>query len=94
MYNGETAMEVSVWDYDKYGADDLIATGVIQVEQFCRGFEGSVPLNLPDGKKRKANMKQMFIVMGVQWDPPKENMSNTLDKTKSTTMAQIGNQTR
>jgi hypothetical protein len=94
MYNGETAMEVSVWDYDKYGADDLIATGVIQVEQFCKGFEGSVPLNLPDGKKRKANMKQMFIVMGVQWDPPKDNMSNTLDKTKSTTMAQIGNQTR
>lgn len=98
LYNGETALEVSVWDYDRYGSDDLIATGVIQVEQFCRGFEGSVPLNLPEGKKRKANMKQMMIVMGVQWDPPKDpNAGRSLDQTKSSTMRsamqQIANQT-
>jgi len=69
-----------------------------QVEQFCRGFEGSVPLNLPEGKKRKANMKQMMIVMGVQWDPMKDpNAGRTLDQTKSSTMRsamqQIANQT-
>jgi len=98
LYNGETALEVSVWDYDRYSADDLIATGVIQVEQFCRGFEGSVPLNLPEGKKRKANMKQMMIVMGVQWDPPKDpNAGRNNDTTKSTSMKsamqQIANQT-
>merc|ERR1719456_376561 len=87
LYNGETALEVSVWDYDKYSNDDLVATGVIQVEQFCRGFEGSVPLNLPEGKKRKANMKQMMIVMGVQWDPPKDpNAGRNNDTTKSTSM--------
>merc|ERR1719487_363537 len=95
LYNGETALEVSVWDYDRYSADDLIATGVIQVEQFCRGFEGSVPLNLPEGKKRKANMKQMMIVMGVQWDPPP--VAGGLNQTKSTNMSgavkQIANQT-
>jgi hypothetical protein len=83
LYNGETVLEVSVWDYDKYSNDDLIATGTIQVEQFCRGFEGSVPLNLPEGKKRKASMKQMMIVMGVQWDPPKA--AATLDQTKAST---------
>lgn len=88
LYNGETALEVSVWDYDKYSADDLIATGVIQVEQFCKGFEGSVVLNLPDGVKRKANMKQMMIVMGVQWDPPKDpNAPSNMKKT----MQQIAN---
>jgi len=97
-YNGETVLEVSVWDYDKYSADDLIATGVIQVEQFCRGFEGSVPLNLPEDKKRKANMKQMMIVMGVQWDPPKDPLGgSTMDTTKKTTMKgamqQIANKT-
>lgn len=90
LYNGETALEVSVWDYDKYSNDDLIATGVIQVEQFCRGFEGSVPLNLPDGKKRKANMKQMFIVMGVQWDPPKGDLKNT---SSASQLGQIANRT-
>merc|ERR1719359_1018298 len=77
-----------VWDYDKMSSDDLVATGVIQVEQFCRGFEGAVPLNLPEGKKRKANMKQMMIIMGVQWDLPKnlDKTSSTLDQTKSGTM--------
>merc|ERR1719230_617290 len=97
LYNGETALEVSVWDYDKFSSDDLVATGVVQVEQFCRGFEGAVPLNLPEGKKRKANMKQMMIIIGVQWDPPKDPMQGRgLDATKSTTMRsamqQIGNQ--
>lgn len=98
MYNGETALEISVWDYDKYSNDDLIAQGVIQVDQFCRGFEGSVPLNLPDGKKRKANQKQMMIVLGIQWDPPKDPMAGrSQDMSKSATirsaMAQLANQT-
>mmetsp|Transcript_102261 Transcript_102261/g.186884 ORF Transcript_102261/g.186884 Transcript_102261/m.186884 type:complete len:787 (-) Transcript_102261:173-2533(-) len=83
IYAGETAMEISVWDYDKYSAHDLIATGVLQVEQFAGGFEGMVPLNLPDGKRRKAHMKQMMIIMGIQWDPPRDpNLGNT----KTTTL--------
>jgi len=81
LYQGETALEISVWDYDKYSADDLVAQGVIQVEQFCNGFEGMVPLNLPEGKKRKANMKQMMIIIGVQWDTPKD-LSATQDSSK------------
>jgi Ca2+-dependent lipid-binding protein len=89
LYQGETAIEISVWDFDRHSKDDLIATGVIPVEQFCRGFEGCVPLNLPEGKKRKANMKQMMIVMGVQFDPPKEPFA-LADRTggfgKSTTL--------
>merc|ERR550537_28987 len=40
LYNGETALEVSVWDYDKYSNDDLIAQGVLQapVLQRLRGL--------------------------------------------------------
>lgn len=44
-YNGEVALEISVWDYDHYNADDLVGTGVVQVEQFCNGFEGMIPLS-------------------------------------------------
>lgn len=98
LYQGETAIEVSVWDYDKYSNDDLIAQGTIPVEEFCRGFEGCVTLNLPDGKKKKANAKQMMIVMGVQFDAPKEPINaRTGEFGKSSTlrsaMAKVSNGT-
>eukprot|EP00440_Ansanella_granifera_P021207 gb/GFBE01023023.1/.p1 GENE.gb/GFBE01023023.1/~~gb/GFBE01023023.1/.p1 ORF type:complete len:787 (+),score=207.20 gb/GFBE01023023.1/:1-2361(+) len=70
-YNGEVALEISVWDYDKYSADDLIATGVVQVEQFCNGFEGMVPLSAP-GEKKKKTLKQSLITIGIMWDPPQD----------------------
>mmetsp|Transcript_89990 Transcript_89990/g.160187 ORF Transcript_89990/g.160187 Transcript_89990/m.160187 type:complete len:780 (-) Transcript_89990:170-2509(-) len=69
VYNGEVALEVSVWDYDTYSADDLIATGIIQVEQFCNGFEGMVPLSAP-GKGKKKTVKQALITIGILWDIP------------------------
>jgi len=69
IYNGEVALEVSVWDYDTYSADDLIATGVVQVEQFCNGFEGMVPLSAA-GKKNKKSLKQPMITIGILWDMP------------------------
>lgn len=75
IYQGETAIEISVWDYDKYSADDLVATGTIQVEQFCTGFEGMVPLSLP-GEKKKKTLKTSQIVIGIQWDPPRDPQSN------------------
>lgn len=85
VYQGETAIEIQVWDYDKYSADDLVATGIIQVEQFCTGFEGMVPLSLP-GEKKKKSLKQSMIVIGIQWDQPRDptsinalaNMTGTL----------------
>mmetsp|Transcript_107087 Transcript_107087/g.190261 ORF Transcript_107087/g.190261 Transcript_107087/m.190261 type:complete len:786 (-) Transcript_107087:52-2409(-) len=86
-YNGEVALEISVWDYDKYSADDLIATGVIQVEQFCNGFEGMVPLSLPGDKKKKKALKQSMIIVGIMWDPPEEPKKNNklMDATFSST---------
>merc|ERR1711971_497266 len=71
VYGGETMMEIEGDDYDKYSDDDLIATGVLQVEQFCQGFEGMLPLSAPGkaGKKQKSTIKPMMIVIGVQWDP-------------------------
>jgi hypothetical protein len=75
VYSGETALEVTVWDYDKYSADDKIAEGVIYHERFCGGFEGMVPLTIPgqDGnKKKKKGLKPMMIVIGIQWDPPRD----------------------
>jgi len=98
LYQGETAIEISVWDYDKYSNDDLIAQGSIPVEEFCRGFEGCVTLNLPEGKKRKANAKQMMIVVGIQFDAPKEPIyAQTGNFGKSSTlksaMARVANGT-
>jgi len=72
VYGGETALEMSVWDYDKYSQDDLVATGILQHESFCNGFEGMVCLNHPSGKKRKAHQKKMMIIIGIQWDPPRD----------------------
>jgi len=71
VYNGEVALEMSVWDYDKYSSDDLIATAVVQVGQFTGGFEGMVPLSLPGNKKNKS-MKQSMIIIGIQWDSPRD----------------------
>eukprot|EP00439_Symbiodinium_sp_Y106_P083764 s2122_g24.t1 len=72
-YNGEVALEISVWDYDHYSSDDLVGTGVVQVEQFCNGFEGMVPLSLPsDKKKKKKTLKQSMITIGILWDAPQD----------------------
>jgi len=70
IYNGETTLEISVWDYDKLSADDLVATGCLQVDQFSGGFEGVVTLNTPGQKasQRRSN-KTMMLTLGVQWDP-------------------------
>mmetsp|Transcript_32104 Transcript_32104/g.70257 ORF Transcript_32104/g.70257 Transcript_32104/m.70257 type:complete len:760 (+) Transcript_32104:48-2327(+) len=69
VYQGETSLEVSVWDYDKYSADDLLATGSLHVEQFCSGFEGMVPLT---SAGKKGSLKRMVIIISMQWDPPRE----------------------
>ena len=31
---------------DRWTADTLLATGVVQVEQFCSGFDGMIPLSV------------------------------------------------
>jgi hypothetical protein len=75
VYNGETALEVTVWDYDRYSADDKIAEGILYHDRFCGGFEGMVPLSLPGqggDKKKKKGLKPMMIVLGIQWDPPRD----------------------
>merc|ERR1739845_96235 len=46
VYNGETALEIAVFDEDSAmdSADNLLAIGVLQIEQFCSGYKGMVPL--------------------------------------------------
>lgn len=69
-YNGETALEMSVWDYDKYSADDLLATGSVTVDKFVGGFEGMVQLSFAAAQKKP--LKPAMIVIGIQWDPPRD----------------------
>lgn len=77
IYNGATEMKIEVYDYDKYSKPDLLAHAKIQVEEFCRGFEGMVRLNMPKNKKKKS-LKQMMIVIGIQWDAaPEQNALNS-----------------
>lgn len=74
VYGGEVALEISVWDYDHYSSDDLVGTGVVQVEQFCNGFEGMVPLSVSsDKKKQKKSLKQSMITIGILWDAPPQD---------------------
>mmetsp|Transcript_11914 Transcript_11914/g.20426 ORF Transcript_11914/g.20426 Transcript_11914/m.20426 type:complete len:776 (-) Transcript_11914:60-2387(-) len=70
-YHGEVALEISVWDFDRWNADNLLATGVVQVEQFCTGFDGMIPLSIA-GNKRKRAKKQAMITIGILFDRPPE----------------------
>jgi len=76
VYNGELALELEVWDYDRHSKDDLVGTAHLQLEQIVQGYEGMVTLMAPglEGKKptRKVPLKQMMIVIGLQWDPPRD----------------------
>jgi len=83
IYNGATSMEVKVYDYDRYSQHDLIASAKIEVEEFCRGLEGMIRLNLPAGKKKKS-IKQMMIVLGIMWDStPEQNAFNSTSKSSA-----------
>lgn len=85
-YHGEVALEISVWDFDRYSADSLLATGVVQVEQFCSGFDGMIPLSIA-GNKRKRAKKQAMITIGILFDRPPDAIldqdakENTLGRT-------------
>lgn len=86
-YHGEVALEISVWDFDRYSADSLLATGVVQVEQFCSGFDGMIPLSIA-GNKRKRAKKQAMITIGILFDRPPDAIldqdakENTLGRTR------------
>eukprot|EP00746_Dinoflagellata_sp_MGD_P021341 gnl/MRDRNA2_/MRDRNA2_149822_c0_seq1.p1 gnl/MRDRNA2_/MRDRNA2_149822_c0~~gnl/MRDRNA2_/MRDRNA2_149822_c0_seq1.p1 ORF type:complete len:679 (+),score=142.57 gnl/MRDRNA2_/MRDRNA2_149822_c0_seq1:82-2037(+) len=69
-YHGETILDVQVWDYDKGSNDDLIATGMLPLEEICNGFEGMVILAKPDEGKKKKAKKQASIVLSIEWDRP------------------------
>jgi len=83
-YQGEPALEISVWDWNKT-AHELLATGVLQVNQFCGvgGFDGMVRLSPPKNKQNKT-MKQSMIIIGLQFDPP-PNPNLTLNNSTSLT---------
>jgi hypothetical protein len=83
-YQGEPALEISVWDWNKT-AHELLATGVLQVNQFCGvgGFDGMVRLSPPKSKQNKT-LKQSMIIMGIQFDPP-PNPNMTLGNSTSLT---------
>jgi len=86
IYNGELSLDISVYDHDTRGRDDLIGEGNLEVEVFSGGFEGMVPLAGPSGKK-KTNLKQMVIVIGVQWGPPRDpNAATTTNLTNFRTL--------
>lgn len=87
VYQGETTLDIWVYDYDRISAHDLIAVGNLPVERFSGGFEGQVPLSLPEGKKKRGHMKQMMIVLSVQWDSPKD--PSLTRKSMSTTMRSL-----
>lgn len=70
-YQGETILDVQVWDYDKGSNDDLVASGMLPLEEVCNGYEGMVMLSKPDeGKKKSKNRKQASIVLSIEWDRP------------------------
>jgi len=72
LYNGEGELQVQVFDYDRFFADNLIAEGHLAVSAFYNGYEGTVMLEQPGGKKSKwgRKPKQMAIVLGVTWSNP------------------------
>jgi hypothetical protein len=87
-YQGEPALDISIWDYDQNQNDEQVALGVLTVEQYCNGgFEGMVPLSLPLGKKKKST-KPMFITIGIKWDMPRQfDASMTLGSSGTRTLS-------
>jgi len=75
VYNGEPAIDITVWEYDKFGPGVKVAEGQLGVEGFCQGFEGLVPLQPAAEKgtvsKQKSRglpgTKQMGLVLGIMW---------------------------
>uniref|UniRef100_A0A7S0FFI7 C2 domain-containing protein n=1 Tax=Pyrodinium bahamense TaxID=73915 RepID=A0A7S0FFI7_9DINO len=69
LYGGEKALEISVLDYNDRKNDELVAVGTLFVEEFFRGFEGSVVLRPGRAMSKRKVGKSMSIVIGVQWEP-------------------------
>jgi hypothetical protein len=78
-YHGETILDVQVWDYDKGSNDDLVATGMLPLEEICNGFEGMVILSKPDDGKKKKAKKQASIVLSIEWQRPEGLLELTDD---------------
>lgn len=83
VYQGESALEISVYDYDPDGVDDLVAVGQIQIEKLVAGFDNMVQLQRPGKGAKKRTIKVMFIAIGVEWEHPPHDPAATLSSIRS-----------
>ena len=49
---------------DRYNPDSLLATGVVQVEQFSSGFDGMIPLSMAGDKRNRSKKQAMPLGRG------------------------------
>lgn len=85
VYQGESALEIQIYDYDADGAHDLVAVGEIPIEKLVQGFDNMVQLARPGKSKKKRTIKVMFLALGLEWEHPPIEPSATLSTIRSGT---------
>jgi hypothetical protein len=46
-YNGETVVDIAVWDKDRFAKDEILGTTSLSIEQFHDGFIGALEIKRP-----------------------------------------------
>lgn len=89
LYNGEKILEVNVYDYNARGDDELIATGMLAVEDFYRGYEGDMVVSPPSGGRRRKGRREMSVNIGILWETVLNARGSAVSVTRKCSLAEM-----
>jgi hypothetical protein len=65
-FNGETVVDIAVWDKDRFSKDEILGTTSLSIEQFHDGFVGSLEMKRPATLAKNAGSAGT-INIEVEW---------------------------